>query len=58
MERSQAELEFIDVDDDTAENREVADLADARSRSPRSQDRDLDQLIEDCGYDPAEFLPA
>ena len=49
------QIEFVRAEDDTDENREIVHIAEERSGVPRSHDRDLDQLIQDCGYSPEMF---
>lgn len=51
----EVQIEFLRAEDDTDENRDIVLIAEQRSRIPRSHDRDLDQLIQDCGYSPETF---
>lgn len=46
-------LKFRDQRDDTAENREIAELVE--KRYPVETVEDLDQVIRQLGHDPAEF---
>lgn len=50
------QITFTNPQDDTAENREIVELVEARAQTPRSEDRDLDQLITAFGYEPSDFL--
>jgi hypothetical protein len=55
MDRAQVDIKFVDPKDDSDENREIVNIAEQRSRSPRSNDRDLDHLISNLGFDPAKY---
>lgn len=56
--RPKTEIAFMQERDDTDENREIVALVEERSEAPRADDRDLDQLVIELGYDPRDFLPA
>jgi hypothetical protein len=47
-------VEFRDQREDTAENREIAELVE--KRYPAETAEDLDQVIRQLGHNPAEFL--
>lgn len=46
-------LKFVNPEDNTRENRDVAKLAEERASSEVSED--LNQVIADFGFNPAEF---
>jgi hypothetical protein len=56
MKPVRVDVTFVDPQDDTAENREIVELAEKRAQAPRAEDRDLDQLMAAFGYKPADFL--
>jgi hypothetical protein len=58
MARPQADPSFVDKRDDTRENQDIVEIAEQRSAAPRSEDRELDQLIATFGFDPAKPFPA
>lgn len=47
---------FPDPQDDTAENRAIVAIVEERRQRGRDGDRDLDDVIVDLGFEPAEFL--
>jgi hypothetical protein len=52
----QGVYEFVDPQDDTAENCAVVAIVEERRQRGRGNDRDLDDVIVELGFEPAEFL--
>jgi hypothetical protein len=50
-------VEFVNPADDTPENQAIVALIEERAAND-APPLDLDQVIEEFGYDPAEFSPA
>jgi hypothetical protein len=49
-------VDFVDSEDDTPDNRAIVAVVEERRERREGRDRDLDEVVAELGFEPADFL--